>query len=323
MRDVGSDRLYRRFRIAWRIALALLVVTELASAEEPIFSSKWAMDVAEYAEKYGVPYSNDPRIRRTQIRREMFDASFQEDASGVYGGGAGALTNGSVGDLAAGIFKMPTSWSTVRLGALGMVANGQPMGGGEVGVRLHLPTRLAPYVGLGGVLELSGVRRQITRHRYYYDNGNRLDNPRWGYFPVGMAAVVPEAGISYWLTSDARLNLGAGYYITSGRQPDFLMVNMSLGIALRNPDTQTLPPPILEQDDDSDPYFVPTDRFQQRLEQRGQDTPRWNPERLDSDPSPDTFEDLLPRPLSAPNRFVPSPPETLLPTLAPRGDVGE
>lgn len=253
---------FGRIAAVIRIGAIVLVALRSAAADEPLISSKWAMDIEDYARTYSVPYSDDPATRRSQVFREMLDARFQEDNYGFYVGGGAAANNWSVGQIDVGMFQMPTAWSTVRLGGIGMVAGGKAMGGVEGGIRLHTATRLAPYVGLQGVLEFGGFARHISYNRYYYQDGQRYNNPRWGYFPTGMAAIVPEMGVSYWLNPYTRLNVGAGYYITGGHQPDFLLLSTSLDFSLREakPVNIYIPPP----DDPTphpDPYFIPSGHF--------------------------------------------------------------
>ncbi|MEI8383745.1 MAG: hypothetical protein WCJ09_26765 [Planctomycetota bacterium] len=154
---------------------------------------------------------------------------------------------------------MPTPWSTVRYGLIGMVGDGQGMGGGEVGVRLHPSTRLAPYVGMSGVVEVNGFSKQSRYNRYYYDSsGHRRTNPSWGYYPTGIAAIVPEAGLSYWITSSARLNVGISYYVTTGKLPDFVAASVSMDFALSPVGPLPVKYPSRTGIDgaESDPYFV-------------------------------------------------------------------
>ncbi|MBS0203650.1 MAG: hypothetical protein JSS49_12165 [Planctomycetes bacterium] len=280
--------------------MTLLAVAGSASGDEPIFASKWAMDVQDYARVHSDPYSDDPRIRRMQMRRERWDARFQDSIYGGYVGGGSALTTWSEADLDAGLFRMPTAWSTLRMGGIGLVASGDFMGGGEFGARLHTPTRLAPYVGLTSLVAMSGVRRHISYNRYYYDNGQRLNNPRWGYFPTGMAAIAPEVGLSYWLTPYTRLNVGTGYYFTTRGQPNFLMVNMSLDFAARGSQIQT-PPPLPEGEEE--PYFVPNQYYF--------GVPRYDAPPPFPVPEPlplDVPDNPLPRPLLLPDNATPPAP---------------
>lgn len=304
---MASGGLLHRFRILILAIIALGTTGRNGWCDEPLIPTKWAMDNEDYARQYNVPYSSVASQRRSQIFHEMLDARFQEENYGVYVGGGGALNTWSVGQLDTGVFKMPTAWSTVRLGGIGMVAGGKPMAGAELGFRLHTATRLAPYVGVNGVLELGGFARHISYNRYYYDtSGNRHNNPRWGYFPTGMAAIVPEAGLSYWLNSSTRLNVGAGYYITGGHQPDFLLVSASLDIALRRPSPQTYELPPVYNDVQGDPYFFP-DRFNSDLpvpvnppvqtlsDQEPVDLPRLLPPDAIGEDEPSDLPPLLPR----------------------------
>jgi len=270
---------FGRFLAIACLSMFALTAARMALADEPLIASKWAMDVEEYARTYSVPYSNDPATRRSQVFHEMLDASFQEDTYGFYGGGGAAENNWSVGQVDAGMFRMPTAWSTFRLGGIGMVAGGKPMGGVEGGIRLHTATRLAPFVGLQGVLEFGGLARHISYNRYYYQDGQRYNNPRWGYFPTGMGAIVPEVGVSYWLTPYTRLNVGAGYYITGGHQPDFLLISTSLDFSRREatPANIYIPPPE-DPHPRPDPYFIPSGRF-------SEDEPSDEPNRLDTLPA--------------------------------------
>jgi hypothetical protein len=330
VRAVGSNRPRRQFETALAALIALLTLSSIAMADEWVFAPKWAMNNEEYAQKYSVPYSDDPLVRRKQIRNEMFDATFQDGAYGVYGGGSGSpLANETVGQLDIGVFKMPTAWSTLRLGANGMVVDGHGMAGGELGFRLHTPTRLAPYVGLGGVLDLSGLRFQAKQFRYnpyYYDSqGNPHPNLYKGYFPQGMAAIVPETGLSYWLTTSTRLNLGVSYYVTGKYQPNLLLVSLSLDFALQPPEKPSIPPPISDFKDTTNPYFFPDDPNIEVLQPPGPTEPLLNPERLDpnSEPTatpmpPSLIDEALPAPVSALKGFVPSPPDLLPPSIVPR-----
>lgn len=253
---------FRRVAATICLGVVVLAVLQGTATGDPLIASKWAMDVEDYARTYSVPYSDDPSTRRSQVFHEWFDASFQDGIQGFYGGGGAATDNWSVGQVDGGLFRMPTAWSTVRLGGIGMVAGGKPMGGVEGGIRVHTATRLAPFVGLQGVLEFGGVARHISYNRYYYQDGHRYNNPRWGYFPTGMAAIVPEVGVSYWLNPYLRLNVGAGYYITGGHQPDFVLVSTSLDFSLREakPVNIYIPPPE-EPHPRPDPYFVPSGHF--------------------------------------------------------------
>lgn len=225
------------------------------------------MDNEEYASLYGGPYSGAPGVRRSQVFRETIDARFQAGNFGLYGGAGAAENHWSAGTFSGGVFNMPNAWTTTRFGGIGLIAGGNFMAGPEVGIRFHTATRLAPYVGVSGVLAIDGFARHIgySRYRsnYYYDSsGHAHYNPRWGYVPTAMLAIAPEAGISYWLTPSVRWNVGATYYITGQHYPDFLLVGTSLEFSRReaSPEPEYIPSPEPEESS-STPYFVPAAEF--------------------------------------------------------------
>ncbi len=261
------------------------------------------MNDERYAEQHSAPYSDNWLKKLSQKGHEMADARFQQDNGGVYFGGGSSISDWSVGEGEIGVFHLPTSWSTVRLGGIGMVAGGKPMAGADVGVRLHTPTRLAPYVGLSGVVEFGG----FTSHLYTSRYRSSRQAKRY-YSPTGMLAIVPEVGVSYWLSSSTRLNLGASYYVTDNRKPDFVLVSLSLDVALRDPTYPhaNFPPPPRNEDFESDPYFISDDVVQPET-WRGNNRPAPRSLKL----SPDQIESIIetPGPLfPVPEKFIPNPP---------------
>ena len=243
-------------RCVSRAMLSVIAVVAVSGCVNrgSIFTTKWAMNEERYALKHRAPYSEQTLEKWSQMGQELVDARFQEDNDGVFLGGGSALGKQTVGAGEVGFFRMPASWATVRFGGIAMDANEKPMAGGECGVRFHTPTRLAPYVGLEGVLELSG----FAAHKYH-GTSSRIKQGTLIYTPTGIAAIVPEAGVSYWLTSSTRLNLGASYYVTDNRQPDFLLVSLSLDVSLRDSTIPRIVPPRAEWNDEPEPYFIPVE----------------------------------------------------------------
>lgn len=200
-------------------------------------STKWAMDDDRYAYSHSSPYSADPVQRLRQQTREAMDARFQEGNSGAYV--AGGATNGpwpaALGEI--GAFWMPSSWGTMRLGAIGVDDNGTGAGGAVIGAKVHAPTRLTPYVGVSSTLGFTGLQSGTARHNSRYARqGQRISTIE------GLLAIVPEAGVSYWVTPHARLNVGASYYVTDGGRPDFLLYGVSMEFATRPPLPSCDPP---------------------------------------------------------------------------------
>ena len=103
---------------------------------------------------------------------------------------------------------------------MGLDNTGLGAGGVEAGVRMHAPTRITPYAGLSTDLGISNVHTEP----YTYSNGrhgSRITKAS------GIAAIVPEAGVSCWITSSTRLNAGASYFVAVN-QPDFLVFGLSV-----------------------------------------------------------------------------------------------
>lgn len=212
-----------------------LLISGCISFTGKAFSSKWANDDERYAKQYRAPYSDDPAKKWPRMAQQMMDARFESGTSGGYiGGGGGVARRQPAGEGEIGFFSLPTAWSTVRLGAVGMGATGKGLGGGVVGMRLHAPTRWTPYVGVSAAAGVSGFGTTIADHSYTDGNGHHVWKGDTVNTTQWMGAVVPEAGMSYWLTSHTRMNVGASYYVTTeGRSHDFLLFGMSFDFASR------------------------------------------------------------------------------------------
>ncbi len=235
----------QRVGIAIQTVIVLLAVSGCAS-------TKWAMDEDRYAQDHSAPYSADPVQRLLQQRREMVDAEFQEGNSGVYVGGGSTTGHWPAAIGSLGRFWMPTSCSSLRMGVIGMDDGGIGVGGGEIGARIHAPTRLTPYVGLSSVAGMSGFHSRIGTHNTRYTRVGQK------YTAVsGMVAIVPEVGVSYWVTSSTRLNLGASYFVVDGGKPDFLLYGLSMEFSTRG---SSIP---------ANPYWEDYDTFPQPTEMNG------------------------------------------------------
>ena len=156
---------------------------------------------------------------------DLVDASFQAKKAGVYAGGGSTLHGWPAATGSTGVSQLPNEWSTIRYGVFGMDDGGIGVGGVEGGIRLHAPTRFSPYVGLSGNAGFSSLHSGISHNPY--NNPKYPPNGAPTSVPTGLLAIVPEAGVSYWLNSSTRLNAGASYYVADGR-PDFLVFGLSL-----------------------------------------------------------------------------------------------
>ncbi len=268
------DRLTGRSFCATLVFIMLSLIPGCASSG-PFFSSKWAMDDARYADRFSGPYSKRPLNKLLRQGEEIIDARFQEGRSGLYTG-AGIATRqlaAAVGEV--GMTWLPTSWSTMRVGVEGMLAEGLPtyLTGGIVGVRLHSPTRFSPYVGVAGMAGVSDT--STTAQSTYIDKQGNLvqEGDRVPGVTKGLAAIIPEVGMSYWFTSRVRLNVGASYYMTTdagsgSSNKDFVLTTMSLDwLFSRESEIQNWrdPAPTSQPTDategvESKPYFVTEDQ---------------------------------------------------------------
>ena len=183
-----------------------LLISGCISFTGKAFSSKWANDDDRYASQYGDPYDERPSKKWPRMAQQMIDARFQSGSGGWYiGGGGGVARHQAAGEGEIGGFSLPTAWSTVRLGAVGMEATGKGLGGAIVGMRVHAPTRWSPYLGVSAATGISGFGTTIADHSYTDSSGHHVWKGDTVNTTDWMGAVVPEAGMSYWLTSRTRI----------------------------------------------------------------------------------------------------------------------
>ena len=141
----------RKLPLSWIVIqaiVALLAASGCVSIGRQFPLAKWAMDDEEYAQEHGVPDSDDPQVRRAQRDWDKSDARFQAGKKGIYLSGGSTIGRWPVATGSAGFFHLPTSWSTVHYGVMGMDYDGIGNGGVEAGARIHAPTRFTPYIGL-------------------------------------------------------------------------------------------------------------------------------------------------------------------------------
>lgn len=126
-------------------------------------------------------------------------------------------------------------WCDARLGLAANVsaAAERLFLGPTAALHFQLPTRIAPFIGLGA---FAGYSRSQTpaASNGIDDNGDGLID-EWGetreHFDGVFASVFPEVGVHAWLTDSVRLSALASYHITTeGRRHDFWMVGGSVAI---------------------------------------------------------------------------------------------
>lgn len=215
--------------LSGRALIIAICAVGLAGCSNWPLSSKWAMDDADYAEKYSQPYGDDKPVR---MLKQMLDARHVDGKAGVSVGGGGGGSP-STGGVSVGSFFYPNPWTEVDLALTGLAGTGAHdwFIGPEAGIRFQTPTRIAPFVGAGGFL---GGNRFSSRS----DNDGR-DNDDDGLIDEfgerrtrykAFAAVYPEVGIHAWLNGKTRLTANARYYVTEeGRDDDFWYLGLSIG----------------------------------------------------------------------------------------------
>ncbi len=185
--------------------------------------SRWARDDPDYAAKYPRHTENIPRI----IKQSM-DARHLRRKGGGYVALAGRDEPAAMGGEIGG-FYYPSPFVEGRLGLAGLIYEAdEPVSGGLLaGARLQIPTRLAPFVGIGAYAGLTpeiGLSEDGIDNDFdgFVDNSGEVENEFVG-------ALIPEAGCHFWLTPGWRVTGSASYHVTtSGPEDNFLMLNISL-----------------------------------------------------------------------------------------------
>jgi hypothetical protein len=198
-----------------------------------LLHSRWAMDDPEYAAKYEDGADKTDLVGKV---KQASDARFVEGSSGLYAS-VGTSTWGG-GDVAMGGAEIGaesylTSYLTGRA-ALSAFANDEDAYlGGDVGMRLQVPSRIAPFVGAGTFAGYA--KKTVVSDQDGEDNNEdgSIDEPGEEEEKISgaIAAIYPELGLHFWWTPQLRLT-GFGRYLitTDGRDSDDWLVGG--GIAL-------------------------------------------------------------------------------------------
>ena len=183
------------------------------------------MENSSYAEKYADGAEKSDVLGKL---KQASDARWVEGEDGAYFGG-GALVapdSGSwMGMLNVGREIYPWSWLSTRIGLDAIATNSETefvFGGVDLGIRAQTPTRLAPFVGVGGGGGLSAGDMFLA----VVDSHDNVDvDFEWD----GMAVVYPECGAHFWLSGQLRFTAFARYMVTSaGREHDGWLIGGQL-----------------------------------------------------------------------------------------------
>lgn len=192
----------RWYHIVWVLAPACFLVFVSGCAG---LKSRYAMDNDTYAEKYA------EGAERTDVLgklKQASDARWVEGQDGAYFSG-GVLsapeTDEWLGTLSAGREVYPFHWLSTRVGLQGMASSRDLLFAGvELGIRAQIPSRLAPFAGVGVSGGYSAADLFVESLSDEEDTEKR-----------GFAAVYPELGAHFWLNGHLRFTTFARYMITS------------------------------------------------------------------------------------------------------------
>lgn len=194
--------------------------------------SRWARSDPKYAQKYD-HHTDDP----VRTVKQAIDARHLEGRGGYYADVASQDDPAAIG-VGAGYFSYaPKAKGMLEArGGLSLLAgeNGVGVtGGGELGARIQLPTRLAPFVG-GGLY--AGYLPDINE----ISLGGSMSGPSdEDNDDLLVAAAYPEAGIHFWMSPTWRLTASVSHYFpiasTRGTSDDAEEVTMfRVGLARLN-----------------------------------------------------------------------------------------
>ncbi|WP_442507048.1 hypothetical protein SH528x_005934 [Novipirellula sp. SH528] len=237
-----SDHVFENkcFRVASILVVGIWLTfhpsNSIAQLPDGLTKSRWAMDDPIYSEKYEDGAS---KLDLPGKVKQAADARFVEGMFGLYGA-AGISSLGTDGDamgtLEAGATGYWTSYFTNRFGLIAAVNSQDSYIGGETGLRLQTPTRLAPFVGLGLFAGYAESEELADNDHVDNNDDGRIDE--WGEektrFDGVLAAIYPEAGIHFWWTPRVRLSAYARQMITTeGRDSDTVYFGGTIGVFSR------------------------------------------------------------------------------------------
>ncbi len=218
-------------QVSFVLFVLFLWVSCCGCATHPWDSSRWAMDIPEYKEKYDKPYEKGKLESLPRRIKQMSDARFNHDRTGIsFGTGLGVDPIALGGELGISHYAVP--WSSTEISLKGILLEGDYGGllGLKIGQRIQAPTRLSPFVGIGIFAAASSTEEPATNDGID-NNGNLfVDEPgERKEVNKGLLTIYPEAGIQYWIDSSSRFTLSTQYHFNAnGRDEDFLYTGISL-----------------------------------------------------------------------------------------------
>lgn len=233
---------------------ALLLL--LAILANGCHGSRWAKRDADYRHKYSKHTNNVAKTIKQAV-----DARHVRGKQGFYIAGAGRDDPVAAG-AEAGIFGYAEPWCEYRAGLSGLLheTGDHPLSGGMIGsARLQVPSRLAPFVGLGVYGGWAGLE-SAEDDGIDNDDDSFVDEPGENDSAFALA-VFPEVGAHFWLNHRTRITTSVTYYVTNqGRDDDFLFYSVGLSFFGRAYERERHCPPVSPPDPDFEDFLAtPTD----------------------------------------------------------------
>ena len=208
--------------------MSILAASSLGCAG---LKSRYAMDNEIYAQKYAEGAEKSDVLGKL---KQANDARWVEDQHGSFVGG-GALnapnSGGWLGSFSVGHESYGEPWFSQRASLDGIVSTSGDDGlyiGADVGVRAQVPSRVAPFVGVGG---LAGVSAFDFIESAFQDEDetsgfiSEEDDVDWDF----LAGIYPEVGVHIWTNGRYRFSIYGRYLIsTSGRRHDGWLIGGQL-----------------------------------------------------------------------------------------------
>lgn len=183
-------------------------------------SSKWALDNPSYAKKYDRPYTERGWKKHRRMAKQMVDARFVAEESGLYASTQGEFDQQVVAGAELGAIYFPSASTSARVGVGGLISGTNEEGRGrlglEGGLRWFVPARLAPFVGIGGFI--GGSEKEVASLDYGpLEEADETSEKSY----QSLSALYPEVGVGLWLNGNLQLMLHSRYYVSSqGRDAD-------------------------------------------------------------------------------------------------------
>ena len=203
-----------------RFCLLILILLNCGCS---LLKSRYALDDPVYAAKYEDGAERGDLLGKA---KQALDARHTEGLGGAYLGG-GVLVNprtdSALGGAEIGAEAYAANWLTGRGALSGFAGADDFYTGGELGLRIQTPSRIAPFVGIG---TFHGISRKVEDADFDgFDNDNDGFTDEFGEhdrkFDGWLSSIYPEVGVHAWINGKYRLTGYGRYLITSeGRDND-------------------------------------------------------------------------------------------------------